>query len=94
MLYHNILLPPPSWIAEALPGIVQVAGRKTLPVVQVDSNRDPALAADWGPPMSVEDWRATLTRIGDRTDLAGVVVFPGTSLVGNGRGELLKGILR
>ncbi len=93
MLYHNILLRPPSWIGEALPAIVQVAGRKTLPVVQVDSNRDPGLAADWGPPMSVEDWKETLAKVKDRTDLAGVVVFPGTSLIGNGRGELLRAVV-
>jgi hypothetical protein len=93
MLYHNILLRPPSWIAEVLPAIIQVAGRKTLPVVQVDSNRDPSLAADWGPPMSVENWKATLEKVEARADLAGVVVFPGTSLIGDGRGELLRAVV-
>lgn len=94
MLYHNILLRPSSWIGEALPAIVRVAGRKTLPVLQVDSNRDPGLAADWGPPMSIEDWKATLAEVEGRTDLAGLVVFPGTGLVGNGRGELLRAVVR
>jgi hypothetical protein len=94
MLYHNILLRQPSWIGEVLAPIVQVAGRKTLPVLQVDSNRDPDLTADWGPQMSVEDWRAALSRVKGRNDLAGIVVFPGTSLIGNGRGDVLKATLR
>ena len=58
-----------------------------------NSNRDPGLAADWGPPMSVEDWRATLAEVAGRTDLAGLVAFPGGSLVGNGRGELLREVV-
>jgi hypothetical protein len=93
MLYHNILLRPSSWIGEALPEIVRGAGRKTLPVLQVDSNRDPGLAADWGPPMSIEDWKATLAEVEGRTDLAGLVVFPGTGLVGDGRGDLLRAVV-
>ena len=93
MLYHNILLRSSSWISEALAPIVRVAGQKTLPVLQVDSNRDPGLAADWGPPMSVEDWRATLAEVGGRRDLAGLVAFPGASLIGNGRGELLREVV-
>jgi hypothetical protein len=93
MLYHNILLRPSGWISEALAAVVRVAGRKTLPVLQVDSNRDPDLAADWGPPMSAEDWRAILVEVGGRTDLAGLVAFPGSSLVGNGRGELLREVV-
>ena len=90
MLYHNILLQPPTWIGEKLSEIVRVAGRKTLPVVQADSNRDPAVAADWGPPMSVADWRATLVEVGARSDIGGLVVFPGTSLLHNDRGEVLR----
>jgi hypothetical protein len=94
MLYHNILLRPPSWIGEVLAPIVQVAGQKTLPVLQTDSNRDPNLTADWGPQMSVGGWRAALAKVDGRNDLAGIIVFPGTSLIGNGRGDLLKAALR
>ena len=94
MLYHNILLRPPSWIGAAVSKVVRVAGRKTLPVLQADSNRDPASAADWGPPMSIGDWRLALAEVASRTDVAGVVVFPGTSLIGNGRGECLKGMIQ
>jgi hypothetical protein len=93
MLYHNILLKPPSWISTALAGVLPVAGAKTLPVLQADSNRDPAVAADWGPDMSVADWRAGLAAIASRPDAAGLIVFPGTSLIGNGRGDALRAML-
>ena len=53
ILYHNILLQPPSWVASALAPVVKVAGKKTLPVLQADSNRDPTVVGDWGSPMSV-----------------------------------------
>ncbi len=36
MLYHNILLQPPTWVASALSSVVKVAGKKTLPVLQAD----------------------------------------------------------
>jgi hypothetical protein len=94
MLYHNILLRPPSWIGPAVSKFVRVAGPKTLPVLQADSNRDPASTADWGPPMSIGDWRLTLAEVASRTDVAGVIVFPGTSLIGNGRGELLGEMIK
>ena len=93
MLYHNILLRPSRWIGEVLAAVVPVAGDKTLPVLQVDSNRDPALVADWGPPMSSEDWRATLAEVAGRKDLAGLAVFPGDSLMRNGRGRLLREVV-
>jgi len=94
MLYHNILLRPPGWIGPEVSKVVRVAGRKTLPVLQADSNRDPASAADWGPPISNGDWRLTLAEVASRTDVAGIIVFPGTSLIGNGRGECLKDMIQ
>ena len=93
MLYHNILLRPPSWIGEALAEVLPVAGPKTLPVLQADSNRDPAVAADWGPPMSLGDWKAALAGVAERSDVAGLIVFPGTSLIGNGRGAVLRAMV-
>lgn len=95
MLYHNILLRPPSWVGDALSRVVKVVGSgKTLPVVQADSNRDTNVPGDWGPAMSIENWQATLAAVYQhRNDLAGVLVFPGTSLVGNGRGRLLRNSL-
>jgi hypothetical protein len=95
MLYHNILLRPPGWVGEAVSKVVKMAGaRKTLPVVQADSNRDTTVPGDWGPPMSLENWKATLAEVrGNFDSLAGILIFPGTSLVGNGRGELMRNML-
>ena len=91
MLYHNILLRRPAWVGRRIAEVVRVAGRKTLLVVQADSNREPSLAADWGPPMSVADWQATLAAIEASADRLGFVVFPGTSLLDDGR-EMRSGV--
>lgn len=95
MLYHNILLRPPSWVGEALSKVLEATGgKKALPVVQADSNREAKVPGDWGPPMSLENWGATLAEVmGNIDSLAGVLIFPGTSLVGNGRGELMRNML-
>ena len=87
MLYHNILMRPPSWVGETLVGVVANAGRKTLPVVQADSNRDPTVAADWGPSMSDEDWSVALAKVAAQSDVGGLIVFPGTAIVGKARSE-------
>jgi hypothetical protein len=92
MLYHNILLQPPSWAASALAPVVEVAGKKTLPVLQADSNRDPAVAGDWGPPMSDADWSETLSEVAARSDTGGLIVFPGMALMG-ARGASLRAML-
>jgi hypothetical protein len=92
MLYHNILLQAPTWVASALAPVVKVAGKKTLPVLQADSNRDPGVVGDWGPPMSDADWRETLSQVVGRPDIGGLIVFPGTALV-SGRGDSLRAML-
>jgi hypothetical protein len=89
MLYHNILLQPPRWVAPTLDSVVKVAGKKTLPVLQADSNRDPAGVGDWGPPMSDADWSETLMQVAGRPDIGGLIVFPGMTLMG-GRGDSLR----
>ena len=91
MIYHNILLRPPSWVGETVADVARKAGRKTLPVLQADSNRDRSLAADWGPPMSDADWTGALAEVAARSDIGGVIVFPGTALSGpGGRGKALR----
>jgi hypothetical protein len=92
MLYHNILLQPPTWVASALSSVVKVAGKKTLPVLQADSNRDPAVAGDWGPPMSDADWSETLSQVVGRPEIGGLIVFPGMTMRGN-RGDSLRAML-
>lgn len=92
MLYHNILLQPPTWIASTLAPVVKVAGKKTLPVLQADSNRDPDASGDWGPPMSDADWSETLSQVVGRADIGGLIVFPGMALMG-ARGASLRAML-
>lgn len=94
MLYHNILLQPPSWIGGRISEVARVAGGKTLPVVQADSNRDPLLAADWGPPMPIAAWQAALSEVEASVGVAGLIVFPGTSLLDDGRGGALRAMLK
>lgn len=81
MLYHNILLQPPAWVGSAFKKVSETTGVKTLPVVQADSNRDPNDAADWGPPMSAENFSACLNQVGRQSDIAGLIVFPGRALI-------------
>jgi Putative glycosyl hydrolase domain len=92
MLYHNILLQPPTWIASTLAPVVKVAGKKTLPVLQADSNRGSDVGGDWGPPMSDADWSETLSQVAARSDIGGLIVFPGMALMG-GRGASLRAAL-
>ena len=81
MLYHNILLQPPAWVGSAFKKVSETTGVKTLPVVQADANRDPNDAADWGPPMSAENFSACLNQVGRQSDIAGLIVFPGRALI-------------
>jgi hypothetical protein len=92
MLYHNILLQPPNWVGAKIAEVGSIAGRKTLPVLQADSNRDPDLAADWGPPMSDADWRAALSNV-HNSEISGLIVFPGLSLASDNRGEALQELI-
>jgi hypothetical protein len=80
MLYHNILLQPSAWVGSALKGVSEIAGMKTLAVIQADSNRDPNDAADWGPPMSAENFSDCLDQVGGQNGVAGLIVFPGRAL--------------
>jgi hypothetical protein len=89
MLYHNILLQPSAWVGSAIKEVSEIAGMKTLAVVQADSNRDPNNAADWGPPMSAENFSACLNQVGRQSDIAGLIVFPGRALLED-RGAALR----
>ena len=53
ILYHNILLQPPSWVASALAPVVKVAGKKTLPVLQAEFE-----------PRSDRRWRLGISDVG------------------------------
>ena len=45
MLYHNILLQPPTWVESTLASVVKVAGKRTLPVFA--SRSEPRLRCWW-----------------------------------------------
>ena len=49
MLYHNILLQPPTWISSTLAPVVKVAGNKTLAVLQVELEPRPGRRWRLGP---------------------------------------------
>jgi hypothetical protein len=89
MLYHNILLQPPAWVGSAFKKVSETTGVKTLPVVQADANRDPNDSADWGPPMSAENFGVCLSQVGTQSDISGLIVFPGRALI-EGRGAALR----
>jgi hypothetical protein len=91
MVYHNILLQPPAWVGPALRDISEIAGTKTLPVVQADSNRDPRNTADWGPRMSAENFGECLSQVAKQRDVGGLIVFPGRALI-EGRGRPLRAL--
>ena len=89
MLYHNILLQPPAWVGPALREVSEIAGMKTLPVVQANLNRDPSDMADWGPAMSAENFSDCLDEVRRQNDVAGLIVFPGRALIED-RGAALR----
>jgi hypothetical protein len=89
MLYHNILLQPPDWVRSPLESVARIAGPKTLPVIQADSNRDANDTADWGPLMSKENFAAALAEVTAQDDVGGLIVFPGTAVL-NGRAAALR----
>jgi hypothetical protein len=91
MLYHNILLQSAAWVGSALKGVSEIAKVKTLPVIQADSNRDPNDAADWGPPMSAENFSECLSQVAKQSDVGGLIVFPGRALI-EGRGATLRAL--
>jgi hypothetical protein len=94
MLYHNILLQPPSWIGTALADAHSGAGRQDfLPVTSRPILIEIPVGADWGPLMSDADWSATFSEVAHCSNVAGLIVFPGTALIG-ARGESLKSMLK
>ena len=57
MLYHNILLQSPAWVASTLASLVAIAGEKTLPVLQADFE-----------PRSRPRWRLGTADVGRRLE--------------------------
>ena len=92
MLYHNILLQPPSWVAPTLAPVVKVAGKRTLPVLQADSNRDPGSSATGDLRCRTLTGAKHFRQVAGRPDIGGLIVFPGMALM-DGRGASLRAML-
>jgi hypothetical protein len=88
MTYHAILHRPIQWVREIINDLSGVSKSKILPVLQVDSSEGMELGADWGPTIPVEEWEELLKLI--INDSNGLILFTGTSLFRDGRGEILK----
>lgn len=93
MVYHPVLHQTPDWVAQTIDDIVALAPGKVLPVLQVDSAEGATFGSDWGPPVSVEEWRQVASDAAIRRDTLGMVAFTGTALFADGRGAVLKQVL-
>lgn len=86
MLYHAFLHRNAAWVNQIINAYTPITSEKLLPVVQVDS----AEGADWGPPISIDEWE-TITRLPLQNPASrGLIAFTGTSLFRDGRGQVLK----
>jgi hypothetical protein len=94
MVYHPVLHRTPEWVARSIDDLVRVAPGKVLPVLQVDSAEGEEMGSDWGPPVSIEEWRSVACQAASRHDTLGLVAFTGTALFQTGRGQVLKDCLR
>jgi len=93
MAYHAILHRSPAWVGEIAREFGAAAPSKTLPVVQVDSAEGAEAGADWGPPVSVDEWEMVAGRALEAPGTLGLVAFTGTSLFRGARGERLGAML-
>ncbi|HET9345880.1 MAG TPA: hypothetical protein VFO05_09270 [Candidatus Limnocylindrales bacterium] len=88
--YHAILHRDPTWVRATTDAIAASADCSVVPVVQVDSADGPALGADWGPPVSPEEWAAVAHTAWDAG--SGLVAFPAGALARDGRGRTLADV--
>ena len=86
MVYHAILHRPPSRVGQISREVMQFA--PTLPVVQVRAADDIHDDADWGPPITPEEWRQVLDEVDD--DMQGIIAFTSPLLKHEQRGEILR----
>jgi hypothetical protein len=89
MAYHPVLHRTPEWAIGVVDEMVRRSYGRVLPVYQVDSAKDADLGADFGPPVSVEEWRKLACNTAKRDDIAGMTAFTGTALFADNRGQVL-----
>jgi len=90
MVYHAIIHRPVDWAVRHVDKVLQIAGSKTLPILQVDSAEGAASGADWGPPIPPSEWAQLVSQITTMPSLGGIIVFTGTALFQDHRGEILR----
>lgn len=86
MAYHAMLDRPASWVG----GVIEEASLEAadvLPVLQVDSADGATSGADWGPPVSPDEWDEVVRVALAVPGVRGLIAFLGTSLLREGRGE-------
>jgi len=94
MVYHAIVHRDISWVKEIRTDVFSQVGRKTLPVLQVDSSEGKEMGADWGLPIPRIEWEELLNETLRETSIDGLIAFTGTALFRDGRGEVLSNILK
>jgi len=90
MLYHAFIHRNAAWVNQIINTCASVIPEKLLPVVQVDSAEGAEAGVDWGPPISIDEWK-TITRSSLQNPASrGLIAFTGTSLFRDDRGQVLK----
>ena len=87
MVYHAILHRPPEWTADISREVAQYV--PVLPVLQVRAADDIDIGADWGPPISPDEWRQVVELATRERDNQGLIAFTSPLLKHEGRGQIL-----
>jgi hypothetical protein len=90
MTYHAIVHRDAAWVADTTEAIAASSDCRVVPVVQVDSADGPAFDADWGPPVTPEEWREVADTAWEAA--GSLIAFPAGALAREGRGAVLAGL--
>jgi hypothetical protein len=88
MAYHAILHRTPAWVADIVADHRAASSAPVVPVLQADSAGGAALGADWGPPVTANQWSDCLAAASD-AGARSIIVFPGLRLLDEGHGGCL-----
>jgi hypothetical protein len=91
MTYHAIVHRDAAWVGDTTEAIAASADCRVVPVVQVDSADGPAFDADWGPPVTPEEWREVASTAWAAA--GSLIAFPAGALAREGRGDSLAGVV-
>jgi hypothetical protein len=93
MTYHAILQRRPSWISQVVADHQRESGVPAVAVVQVDSTLGASFGADWGAPVTSEEWSAVVAEALASSG-CGMIAFPGSELLRPDRGLALRQALQ